>query len=84
MHYRKVYVDVVLAVSRTGEIRPRQIRYEDGTLYHVDRIVSVLQRSYNENVGGFGTKYTAIVRGQQCHLFHEKDSGKWFVEAVVE
>ncbi len=77
-------MDVALTVTKDGEIRPRQIRYEDGTLYQVERIISVLQRSYNENVGGFGTKYTAIVRGQQCHLFHEKDSEKWFVEVAVE
>ncbi|MDO4632469.1 MAG: hypothetical protein Q4B01_01275 [Eubacteriales bacterium] len=78
MECRKVYVDVSLDVSRDGEVRPRRLRYEDGTVYSIDQLKDV-RRAASTKVGGLGVRYTVTIRGHESYLFDE--SGKWFVEA---
>ncbi len=77
---RKVYVDVSLDVSRDGFVRPRKLRYEDGTIYPIDQLKDV-RRAASTKVGGLGVRYTVMIRGHESYLFDE--SGKWFVEAKV-
>ncbi len=80
MECRKVYVDVSLDISRDGEVRPRTLRYEDGTIYRIDQLKQVC-RAASTKVGGLGIRYTVMIRGHESYLFDE--SGKWFVEAKV-
>ncbi len=79
MEYRKVYVDVSLSVSKDGYVRPRRLRYEDGTIYEIEELKQVHKNTASYNVGGLGDRYTVIIRGQETHLFDER--GRWFVEA---
>ncbi|MDO4620359.1 MAG: hypothetical protein Q4B09_07040 [Lachnospiraceae bacterium] len=80
MECRKVYVDVSLDISRDGFVRPRKLRYEDGTIYPIDRLLDI-RRAASTKVGGVGIRYTVMIRGCERYLFDE--SGKWFVEAKV-
>ena len=41
----KKYVDVITEFSANGEIRPLEIRWDDGTRYEVDKILSVDRRA---------------------------------------
>ena len=74
---RKVYVEVAAIFSPEGQILPRQIRWEDGTLFTVDRVVDI-RRAAAFKAGGCGLRYTIRIRGQQTYVFLDGD--RWFVE----
>ena len=76
--YRKVYVGVQLTVSPEGDVRPNTIKFEDGTVYEIDRLKHRC-RAHATKVGGTGIRYTVVIRGQETYLF--EDDGKWFFEA---
>ena len=76
--FRKVYVEVQLTVSPEGDVRPNTIKFEDGTVYAIDRLRHRC-RAHATKVGGTGVRYTVVIRGQETYLF--EDDGKWFVEA---
>ena len=40
MKTAKVYVDVLVRFTSEGEMRPVQLVWEDGRVYHIDRIIS--------------------------------------------
>ena len=75
---RKVYVEVAAVFSPEGQILPRQIRWEDGTLFTVDRVVDI-RRAAATKAGGCGLRYTVRIGGRQTYLFLDED--RWFVEA---
>ena len=75
---RKVYVEVAAVFSPEGQILPRQIRWEDGTLFPIDRVVDI-RRAAATKAGGCGLRYTIRIRGKETYLFLDEDH--WFVEA---
>ena len=75
---RKVYVEVAAVFSPEGQILPRQIRWEDGTVFAVDRVVDI-RRAAALKAGGCGLRYTIRIGGRQTYLFLDED--RWFVEA---
>lgn len=75
---RKVYVEVAAVFTPEGQVMPRQIRWEDGTLFPVDRVMDI-RRAAATKAGGCGLRYTIRVRGKQTYLFLDED--RWFVEA---
>ena len=88
MEYRKVYVEVVASFREDGLLLPREIVWEDGRRYKIDR-VSAMQPGASMKVGGQGDRYTIWLNGQQLYLFFERNAslrgnhfGRWFVEAA--
>lgn len=75
---RKVYVEVQVRVTAEGTVRPLSIKFEDGQLYEIDRLIDC-RRAHATKVGGTGIRYTVRIRNQQTYLF--EDEGRWFVEA---
>ncbi len=75
---RKVYVEVAAVFTPDGKVIPRQIRWEDGTLFSVDRVLDIRQAAATK-AGGCGLRYTIRIRGKQTYLFLDED--RWFVEA---
>ncbi len=75
---RKVYVEVAAVFTPEGKILPRQIRWEDGTLFAVDRVTDI-RRAAATRAGGCGLRYTIRIGGRQTYLFLDDD--RWFVEA---
>lgn len=75
---RKVYVEVAAVFTPDGQVMPRQIRWEDGTLFPVDRVLDI-RRAAATKAGGCGLRYTIRIRGKQTYLFLDED--RWFVEA---
>ena len=49
----KVYVPVRVAFDETGRMFPRAIRWEDGQVYEIDRVLDV-RPSYAARAGGQG------------------------------
>ena len=75
---RKVYVEVAAVFTPEGQIMPRQIRWEDGTLFAVDRVLDIRHAAATK-AGGCGLRYTIRIGGKQTYLFLDED--RWFVEA---
>ena len=75
---RKVYVEVAAVFTPEGQIMPRHIRWEDGTVFSVDRVIDVRHAAATK-AGGCGLRYTIRIGGRQTYLFLDED--RWFVEA---
>ena len=60
-----------------GSIRPLTIRWEDGRVFVVDRVLDVRQAPSLKG-GDLGTRYTCRICNKEVFLFD--DEGKWFVE----
>ncbi len=74
---RKVYVEVAAVFTAAGQVLPTQIRWEDGTVFPIDRVTDI-RRAAATKAGGYGLRYTVRIRGQQTFLFLDED--RWFVE----
>lgn len=78
---RRVYVEVAAVFTPEGQVMPRQIRWEDGTLFAVDRVMDI-RKAAATKAGGCGLRYTVRIRGRQTYLFLDGD--RWFVEGKDE
>ena len=74
----RVYVSVDATFDTDGGIVPTAIHWVDGTIFPIDRVVSVC-RAASLKAGGAGMRYTCRIRGHRRYLFLE-DIGKWFLE----
>ncbi len=82
----KVYVAVKADFREDGTMLPREITWEDGEKYTIDRITDIRQAAA-QRAGGQGDRYTIIINGHQSYLFFERNAdltgnniGRWFVE----
>lgn len=82
----KVYVDVRVSFDAEGRMLPRELTWEDGTVFEIDRVLDIRQAAAMK-AGGQGDRYTIFVRGQRSYLFFERSEfaagnniGRWFVE----
>lgn len=75
---KKVYVDVLAAWTREGQIVPKAVKWTDGTRYPIEKVVDV-RPAASLKVGGAGTRYTVRIGQLDRFLFLEED--RWFVEA---
>lgn len=82
----KVYVSVRVTFSEDGRMLPREIKWEDGNRYKIDKITDVRQAAAMK-AGGQGDRYTIMMNNHQTYLFFERSTdlygcrlGKWFVE----
>jgi hypothetical protein len=73
----KVFVEVTARHDIHGNVRPLTIKWEDGRIFEVDRLLDVRQAPALK-AGGVGVRYTCRIRNKQVYLFD--DEGKWFVE----
>ena len=74
---RKVYVEVVAKFDIDGQLFPLSIKWEDGTVFAIDRILDV-RRAASLKAGGIGIRYTCRILGKETYLYYEEP--KWFVE----
>ena len=82
----KVYVAVKADFNEDGIMLPREITWEDGTKYAIDRVLDIRQAAAMK-AGGQGDRYTVRINGSQSYLFFERSTnqtgnnlGRWFVE----
>ena len=82
----KVYVAVKADFNEEGIMLPREITWEDGTRFEIDRVLDIRQAAAMK-AGGQGDRYTVRINGQQSYLFFERSTnqtgnqlGRWFVE----
>ena len=82
----KVYVAVTADFREDGFMIPREITWEDGEKFEIDRVLDIRQAAAMK-AGGQGDRYTVRIRGKQSYLFFERSTsqtgnniGRWFVE----
>ena len=82
----KVYVPVEVRFRSDGTMLPREIIWEDGTKYEIDRVTEIRQAAAMK-AGGQGDRYTVQINGRSSYLFFERNAsqtgnniGRWFVE----
>ena len=82
---KRVYVELLARYSPDGTMMPAMLKWEDGTMYEIDRVLDV-RRAASE-AGSMGIRYTVRILGKERRLFFEdtySETGKprWFVESV--
>ncbi len=82
----KVYVAVKADFRADGLMLPKEITWEDGEKYKIDRVTDIRQAAAMK-AGGQGDRYTIMIGGHQSYLFFERSTnltgnniGRWFVE----
>jgi len=85
MHPRRIYVRILVDYSPDGTMMPSIIKWQDGTIYEIDRVLDV--RRAASAAGSMGIRYTVRIMGKVRRLFFEdiySETGKprWFVESV--
>ncbi len=82
----KVYVAVRADFRDDGVMLPREITWEDGRRYEIDRVTDIRQAP-SLKAGGQGERYTVMIKGHQSYLFFERSAditgnniGRWYVE----
>lgn len=73
---RKVYVEVIAKTTVEGKLIPLSIKWEDGMVYEIDKVLD--SRLASSKVGGDGIRYACQINFKQTYLFKEHD--RWFVE----
>ncbi|WP_346866858.1 MULTISPECIES: hypothetical protein [unclassified Clostridium] len=74
----KIYVDVLAEFTKEGVLKPREIIWEDGRHYEVDKIIDT-RPATSLKAGGAGIRYTCKIQGREKYVFYESNY-KWFVE----
>ena len=73
----KIFIEVTAKHDTQGNVRPLSIKWEDGRVFEVDKLLDV-RRAPSLKGGGLGTRYTCRICNKQVYLFD--DEGKWFIE----
>lgn len=74
---RKVFVEVQVKFDTEGNMKPLSIRWEDGTLFEIDKVID-RRRAASLKAGGIGIRYTVRILGKETYLFYEEPI--WYVE----
>ena len=69
----KVYVPVRVEFRDDGTMLPREITWEDGTKYEIDRVTDIRQAAALK-AGGQGDRYTVEINGHRSYLFFERNA----------
>lgn len=75
----KRYVNVITESDKLGNLTPLYMRWENGELYKIDKIIEVRQAA--SKVGGNGLLYLVMIQGSQRKLFYEIN--RWFIESYT-
>ncbi|MBR3842829.1 MAG: hypothetical protein IKM38_06135 [Christensenellaceae bacterium] len=88
MPNEKLYVEVIVRFDTVGNVIPKEIVWNDGRHFSIDRILDVRQAA-SLKAGGQGDRYTIRIGGQLRYLFFERSAertgrtlGKWFITAA--
>lgn len=83
---RRIYVKVRVDINNDGWMLPRQLVWEDGRQYDIDRVLA-MRPAAAAKAGGQGDRYTVQMQGQTRYIYFERSPnltgpvvGQWFVE----
>ena len=75
----KIYVEVNAEFYPDGRLVPKEIIWENGKHYAIDKVIDS-RRASSLKAGGCGIRYTCRIMGGEHYLFYEENY-RWFVEA---
>lgn len=73
------YITVMVEFTNDGRLLPREVIWDDGRKFSIDKILSA-RRGMEMKTGGVGIQYACLIKGCEKHLFF--DENKWFVECA--
>ena len=73
-----IFVDVFLKHDKYGNKAPMLIRWNNGTIYVIDRVRGV-SRAASES-GMPVLRYDVVINGRQTAVFEDKYLNKWYVK----
>ncbi len=71
---KKAYVGVRCQTDTDGNIRPLKIRWADGRVWDVDRVIHTCQ---SPDCSYSGIRYTVLIDGMEKYVYHEQR--RWYV-----
>jgi hypothetical protein len=74
------YVGVLAEFTSDGQMLPREVIWDDGRIFGIEKIVSA-KKSAELRTGGLGLRFDCLISGKQKRIFF--DERKWFVECGV-
>jgi len=80
---KRIYVEMLVNYSPDGTMTPTALKWEDGHVYEIDRVLDV--RRAASAAGSMGIRYTVRIMGRERRLFYEDTYSttgqpRWFVE----
>ena len=63
----KIYIDVLAEFTKDGILRPKEIIWEDGRHFEVDKILDT-RRVASLKAGGVGIRYTCRIKGLDKYI----------------
>ena len=79
MRYVKIYVKVVADFLVGGGMRPKEIVWQDGRRFEIDR-VKFIERAPCKTGSVLPVRYTVIISGEQKYLYFDREKEQFFVE----
>lgn len=80
MRYIKEYIDVLTRFEKNGTVLPLCVYWPDGREYIIDRVLDIQKTSAMQS-GGFGVRYTCLIRGKCTYIYLEEN--RWFAERKI-
>lgn len=79
---RKVYVGVRANVDLEGNITPISIKWDDGRVFEIDRIIDKPHQAVSQAAGGNGIRFDCEIKGKVVPLYFEHlyKVSRWFME----
>lgn len=82
----KVYVEVCAVFSVTGKVTPLWLKWENGKIFNIDRVLDV-RKAASLKAGGTGIRYSIKIGKNSRYLFCEGQNAwnehnlcRWFLE----
>ena len=75
----KVCVDASVMFSKLGRMIPTAIRWEDGKIYPVDRVLEA-RVADRATTGISGMRYVCIIGRKKVNIYYESFENTWCVE----
>ncbi|MDO5044756.1 MAG: hypothetical protein Q4E22_05640 [Coriobacteriia bacterium] len=76
----KRYVEVIVRFTAEGHMFPKEVIWEDGRHFVIDRIIEA-RRAASLKVGGTGMRYLCQIGAHRTYLYFEDPA--WFVEQKI-
>jgi hypothetical protein len=70
-------IDVLALMKKDGKVLPKQIMWEDGRKFNIDRVLDIRAAASTKG-GGKGIRYLCKIANKEKYLF--LDNYLWFVE----
>ena len=73
---RKTYINTEVEFTEDGRLIPRKIRWKDGRVWAIDRVVHTC--NINSTSGKYGgIRYTVLIGGAEKYIYEHH--GRWYV-----